>query len=302
MRRHAVIGLFAAGALVLAACGGDDSADDTTTTSAAADTSAPDNGDASGTGNDCTAGKTLTEGKFTAATGEPAYPPYVIDDDPASGQGFEAAVIAAVAAELGYSPENVVWTRADFTESIAPGAKNFDVNIQQYSITAERAEVVTFSAPYYSSNQAIVALAGSAAEGAASIDDLKALKFGAQIGTTSLQFIDDVIAPDAETLVYDDNAAAKAALEAGQIDAVVVDLPTAFYIAAVEFDNADVIAQFPASAGGTTDDFGMLLEKDNPLAECVDAALESLRSSGALDAITQEWMSDVADAPVISVG
>jgi polar amino acid transport system substrate-binding protein len=303
MRRRAIIAAVAAGALVLAACGGDDDA--TTTTQAPSETVAPTTGapaPSEGTGNECTAGKTLTEGKLTVATGEPAFEPWVVNDDPASGEGFEAAVVAALARELGFSPANVTWVRTDFNEAIAPGPKDFDFNLQQYSIRPDRAEVVDFSDPYYSSNQAIVALEGSPAIGATTLDDLRDIKFGAQIGTTSLDFIEEVIQPNQETQVYDDNTAAKLALEAGQIDAIVLDLPSAFYVAAVEFENADVVAQFPAEAGGTTDDFGMLFAKGNPLVECVNAALATLKESGELAEITERWLADVTDAPVIEVG
>lgn len=283
MRLRAPIAVLAASALVLAACGNDDDAAPVVT----------------GGGNECTTGATLTQGKFTVATGDPAYYPYVIDDAPESGQGFEAAVVYAVADAMGFAPENVTWVRTGFGEVIAPGPKNFDVNIQQFSITDERAQIVSFSEPYYSSNQAIVALN---AISAATVADLKDVKFGAQVGSTSLQFILDVIQPSSQPFVYDDNAAAKAALNAGQVDAIVLDLPTAFYVSAVEIEGSSVIGQFPASAGGTTDDFGMLMAKDNPLKACVDAALAALKASGALDAITQEWMSSATDAPIISVG
>jgi polar amino acid transport system substrate-binding protein len=307
MRRRAPLALVAVAALVIAACGNDDEAAPTTS-QAPATTQAPSTTDAApttepapvtGVGNECTTGKTLTEGVFTVATGDPAYFPYVIDDAPETGEGFEAAVVYAVAETMGFAPENVTWVRTGFTEAIAPGPKNFDVNLQQFSITDERSQVVSFSAPYYSSNQAIVAMTQLPA---ATLADLKGVKFGAQQGTTSLQFILDVIQPSSEPFVYDDNAAAKAALNAGQIDAIVLDLPTAFYVSAVEIEGSSVIAQFPASAGGTTDDFGMLMTKDNPLKECVDAALADLKASGALDAITEEWMSNVTDAPIISVG
>jgi polar amino acid transport system substrate-binding protein len=292
-------------ALVLAACGSDEDSSSPATEPAGTDAPATTDGGASesgdGTGNECTAGNTLTEGVLTPATGDPAFFPYVLDDTPESGEGFEAAVVAAVARELGFSAENVQWTRVGFNEAIAPGAKEFDFNLQQFSITDERAEVVSFSDPYYSSNQAIVALEGSAAQGATSLADLADIKFGAQVGTTSLDFITDVIQPSEEPFVYDDNTAAKAALDANQIDAIVLDLPTAFFVSAVEFENANVVAQFPAEAGGTTDDFGMVFELDNPLVDCVNQALTTLRDSGELDEITNEWMSDFADAPVIAV-
>lgn len=255
--------------------------------------------DGDDTASDC---PTITEGVLTIATGEPAFPPYVVDDDPTNKQGFEAAVAWAVAEKLGYSDDTVTWVRTTFDEAIQPGPKNFDFNLQQYSITPERGENITFSDPYYTSNQAIVALAGSAAEGATSIADLADVKFGVQAGTTSLQFVTDVIKPTTEPFVYDDNVGAKAALEANQIDAIVLDLPTAFYVSAVEIEGSSVIGQFPASAGGTTDQFGMVLEKDNPLMSCVNVALAELRESGELDAITEQWMSAETGAPIIPVG
>lgn len=275
-------------ALVLAACGGDDG-----------DSSSEPSTDSVATGDEC---PTISDGVLTIATGEPAYSPWVENDAPESGEGFEAAVALAVAGELGYEGESVVWVRTTFDEAIQPGAKNFDFNVQQYSITPERAETISFSDPYYMTNQALVALDGSPAIGAATVADLVDVKFGAQAGTTSLSFITDVIAPNSESFVYDDNAGAKAALEAGQIDAIVVDLPTAFYIAAVEIDGASVVGQFPADAGGTTDEFGFVFEKDNALVGCVNAALASLKSSGELASIEQQWLSDKTGAPVISVG
>lgn len=275
-------------ALVLAACGGDDG-----------DSSSEPSTDSVAAGDDC---PTISDGVLTIATGEPAYSPWVENDAPESGEGFEAAVALAVAGELGYEGESVVWVRTTFDEAIQPGAKNFDFNVQQYSITPERAETISFSDPYYMTNQALVALDGSPAIGASTTADLVDVKFGAQAGTTSLSFITDVIAPNSEPFVYDDNAGAKAALEAGQIDAIVVDLPTAFYIAAVEIDGASVVGQFPADAGGTTDEFGFVFEKDNALVGCVNSALASLKSSGELASIEQQWLSDKTGAPVISVG
>ena len=244
---------------------------------------------------------TVTDGVLTIATGEPAFPPYVVDDDPTNKQGFEAAVAWAVAEKLGYTDDTVTWVRTTFDEAIQPGAKSFDFNLQQYSITEERKANISFSDPYYTSNQAIVALAGSAAEGATSLADLVDVKFGVQAGTTSLQFITDVVKPSTEPFVYDDNVGAKAALEANQIDAIVMDLPTAFYVSAVEIEGSSVIGQFPASAGGTTDEFGLVMEKDNPLVACVNTALGELRTSGELDAITEQWMSAETGAPIIAV-
>ena len=225
--RRLVPSLALVATLALAACGGsDDSASDTT---AASDTS-------SQSASECAAGKTLEEGTLTIATGNPAYSPWVENDKPESKEGFEAAVAYAVAGQLGFEDANVKWVRTGFDEAIQPGAKNFDFNLQQFTITEERAKTVSFSDPYYSTNQAIVGLGDSAAKGATTLDALKKLKLGAQVGTTSLEYITAVIQPETEPFAYDDNAAAKAALEAGQVDAIVLDLPTALYVSAVEIE------------------------------------------------------------------
>jgi polar amino acid transport system substrate-binding protein len=284
MIRRLSVALAATSLLTLAACGGDDTASSTT--------------EGTATESDCS---TITEGTLTIGTGSPAFSPWVENDAPESGEGFEAAVGMAIAAELGYEGESVVWVRTTFDEAVAPGEKNFDFNMQQYSITPEREETISFSDPYYSSNQAIVALAGSPAEGATTVADLADVKFGAQAGTTSLTFINEIIKPTNEPFVYDDNAGAKAALEAGQIDAIVVDLPTALFISAVEIEGTSVVGQFPGSAGGLTDDFGAVFTKDNPLVACVNTALAALKESGELAKIEQAWLSDNAGVPVISV-
>jgi polar amino acid transport system substrate-binding protein len=286
--------VIAVSALVLAACGSDDDASSdsaTDSTEATTDGSAPSAD---------TCSDTIEDGVLTIGTGEPAFYPWVIDDAPESGEGFEAAVAYAVAAEMGYDKDSVVWVRTTFDEAIQPGPKTFDVNLQQFSITEERKENISFSLPYFTSNQAIVALEGSAAEGATTIADLKDVKFGAQVGTTSLDFINEVIQPTQDVFVYDDNVGAKAALEANQIDAAVFDLPTALYVSGVEIEGSSVIGQFPADAGGTTDQFGMVLELDNPLTACVDQAITTLTDNGELEAITQEWLSDFTGAPVIT--
>ena len=291
---------LAVGALVLAACGSDDDSSSSSDTLAAASTDAATSTEGATTAGDA-CGPTIDEGVLTIATGEPAFYPWVIDDDPTSGEGFEAAVAYAVAGEMGYDAESVVWVRTTFDEAIQPGAKNFDMNLQQYSITPERQENIDMSLPYYTSNQAIVALDGSPAEGATTVADLKDVKFGAQVGTTSLQFITDVIQPNQEPFVYDDNVGAKAALEANQIDAAVFDLPTALYVSGVEIEGSSVVGQFPADAGGTTDQFGFVLEKDSALTSCLNDAITTLTDNGELDAITQEWLADFTGAPVITV-
>jgi polar amino acid transport system substrate-binding protein len=287
--RKSLIGILAVTGLTLAACGGSDSASDTTAA-------------AGGSGNECTTGKTLAEGTLTIGTGNPAFSPWVENDAPESGEGFEAAVAYAVATAMGFDNANVAWVRTSFDEAVQPGAKNFDFNLQQYSITEERKQTVSFSDPYYSTNQAIVGYADSPAVGATTVEALKELKFGVQSGTTSLQFLVDNIAPTTEPYVYDDNAAAKAALEAKQIDAIVVDLPTALYISAVEIEGSTVIGQFPASDGMAPDQFGLVFDLDNPLVDCVNVALQSIKDSGELATIEQTWLSDNISAPVISLG
>ena len=286
--RKSLIGLVAVASLGLAACGGGSSSSESGAEVAA------------GGGNECTTGKTLTEGTLTIGTGSPAYSPWVENDAPESGEGFEAAVAYAVAEQMGFAKENVTWVRTTFDEAIQPGAKNFDFNLQQYSITDERKQTVSFSDSYYTTNQAIVGYADSPVASMTTLAELANVKFGVQSGTTSLDFVTNVIAPTTEPYVYDDNAAAKAALEAKQIDAIVVDLPTALYISAVEIEGTKVVGQFPAAAGGTTDEFGMVFDLDNPLVDCVNTALAQIRQIGTLAAIEQQWLSDNITAPVIT--
>ena len=287
--RKLALSIAVTGSLLLAACGGGSSSSDTTAAS----------GDAAQSAKDCAAGKTLEAGVLTIGTGDPAYSPWVIDDKPESKKGFEAAVAYAVAAELGFEDANVKWVRTTFDEAIQPGAKNFDFNLQQYSITEERKQTVTFSDGYYTTNQAIVGLNDSAAKGATTLDAIKKLKLGAQAGTTSLTYITDVIQPEQEPFVYDDNAGAKAALEAKQIDAAVFDLPTALYVSAVEIEGSSVLGQFPAQDGVAADEFGLVFDKDNALATCVNTALATLKENGSLAAITAEWLSTSTNIPVI---
>ena len=297
---------IAAGALVFAACGSDDDSDEAADTTAARrhrhhrgsrrhrhHRSVEDDAAA-----DDACSNTIDDGVLTLATGEPAFEPWVVDNAPETGEGFEAAVAMAVAAEMGYEGDSVIWVRSGFDEAIQPGAKDFDMNIQQFSITPERDEAVDFSLPYYEGNQALVALDGSAAEGA-SIADLQGLQLGAQSGTTSLTFITDVIQPDSEPLVYNDNTAVKAALEANQIDAAVFDLPTALFVSAVEIEGSSVIGQFTRETGGQGDELGFVLENDSPLKPCVDAAITALTESGELGTITDTWLEIGDVAPII---
>ena len=240
---------------------------------------------------------TITPGKLTIGTGLPAYEPWVVGDAPESGEGFEAAVAYAIAAELGFAAEDVVWVRTTFDEAIAPGAKNFDFNLQQYSITDERKEAVDFSSPYYSTAQTVITVAGSKAAEATSLAELKGLLIGAATGTTSFSAIETVIAPTAGAQAFNSNDDAKAALANGQVDAIVVDLPTAFYLTAVELDGGKILGQLAGAEAG--DSFGLVLDKGSPLTAAVSAAVDALRANGRLAELETIWLADFAGAPVL---
>ncbi len=263
--------------------------------------SSSDGDSANGGSTDCTpdALQTVEAGVLTIATGEPAYYPWVIDDKPESGEGFEGAVAYAVAAELGYEPSAVKWIRTTFDAAIAPGSKNFDFNLQQYSITDERKQVVDFSSAYYKSNQAIVSFKGSKLEGVTTLQGIKdaGAKLGAAVATTSLDVIESDLGLKAQ--VFNDNAAAVTALKNKQIDGLVVDLPTAFYLSAVEVPNGIIVGQIDGSDAGDQG-FGLLLAKDSPVTSCVSQAVDAIRDNGTLDQITNQWLADSAGAPVLS--
>ncbi|MXQ07956.1 transporter substrate-binding domain-containing protein [Alphaproteobacteria bacterium GH1-50] len=248
----------------------------------------------------CAAGKTLEDGVLTIATGNPAYYPWVMNDDPESKEGFEAAVAYAVAGEMGFSDDQVTWVRSSFDEAIQPGVKNFDFNLQQYSITPERDEIVDFSAPYYSAAMAVLTTEPVAAGGATpDLDSLAGLKWGGVASHTSYGMITGVIQPDSDPLLYGDNADVTEAMKARQIDAALFDLPTALFLAAVMLDDGVVLGQFPADRSENPDQFGMLFEEGNPLKDCVDAALESLKASGRLAEIEAQWLAEATGVPVI---
>ncbi|MFE5916151.1 ABC transporter substrate-binding protein [Streptomyces sp. NPDC002285] len=251
-------------------------------------------------GNTCAKGElaTKTSGKLTIATDEPAYEPWFKDDKPASGEGFESAVAYAVAEQLGYDKSAVVWQSVPFNKAFAPGEKTFDFDINQVSISDERKKAVDFSSGYYDVRQAVIALKGTKAAEAKSVADLKGLKLGAQVGTTSLGYIDDVVKPTRQAAAYAKNDQAKSALKNGQVDAVVVDLPTAFYITAAEVTDATIVGQFE-NQGGTPEQFGLVLDKGSALTACVSDAVEKLREDGTLGKLEQQWLSDAVDAPVL---
>ena len=249
---------------------------------------------------DCAAGKTLKEGVLTIATGNPAYFPWVMDNDPSSGNGFEAAVAYAVAAQMGFDKEKVTWTSASFDESIQPGAKNFDFNLQQFSITEEREKVVDFSLPYYSAAMAVLVRKAAVDNGAtATIESLKKLKWGIDSNTTALQMLQDNIKPDSDPLLYDDNVNVTEAMKANQIDAAMFDLPTALYLGAVVLEDGVVLGQFPADRNETPDQFGLLMEDGSALKACVDDAINTITENGTLANIEAQWLQETTGVPLI---
>jgi polar amino acid transport system substrate-binding protein len=310
--RSTAIAVSAAALLGLAACapqdgGGSQAAAATTAgTTAAATTAAggsasgsasPGGGAATGA---CAKGALPTKdaGVLTVATDNPAYDPWFSDNKPENGKGFESAVAYAVADRLGYPRDKVEWIKVPFNKAFAPGAKDFDIDINQVSISDARRKAVDFSSGYYDVRQAVIALKSSKIAGARSIADLRGAKLGAQIGTTSLEVIDNVIKPSTRAAVFDDNDLAKTALKNGQVDGLVTDLPTALYITAAEVTDAKVVGQFD-NGGGRAEQFGLVLDKGSALTACVTRAVDALRTDGTLAGVEQRWLSDAVGAPVL---
>jgi len=248
-------------------------------------------------------------GVLTVGTGNPAFPPWWEGgtskgsefelNDPSKGQGYEGAVVAEVATRLGFTfPDQVTFVATAFNQSFAPGPKPFDFVLQQISYTPKRDQAVDFSESYYDVNQALVSVEGSSIAGATTIAELKDAKLGAPIGTTSLDTITNVIQPNQEPNVYDDLATAVQDLKAGVIDGVVVDLPTAFYITAVQIPHGVVVGQFPTA--GSQEYFAMAFATGSPLVHCVNLALEEMKADGTLDAIHQQWLAENTNAPVLT--
>ena len=305
MGRIRALALVIAGALIVACAGG------TSPPPAASPAVSPSSAASPSPSPDACAKEALETkrpARLTIGTDNPAFPPYFDPEpshpdwelgNPYNGKGFESAVAYAVAEELGFAADEVDWIAVRFDQSFAPGPKDFDFYLAQVSFKPERAEAVDLSDGYYFLNQSLVAIAGAPIAEAKTIADLKPYRFGAQVGTTSYDYIVRQIQPAAEPLVYDTNDAAIEALKAGQIDGLVVDLPTAFFVTAVQVENGVIVGQFPP-AGGEQEHFSLVLEKDSALTDCVNAALAALQESGELERITQEWLADKANAPFIA--
>jgi polar amino acid transport system substrate-binding protein len=237
-------------------------------------------------------------GTLTIATDSPAYEPWFTDDDPTNGKGYEGAVARAVAEKLGFAPDEVTWVTQGFNEAIKPGAKSFDFDINQFSITSERAKVVDFSSPYYKAKQGVITLADSKYADVTSLAGLKDAKVGAQVGTTSLEATQQ-LGLTTDPLVYDDTTKAAQALQNGQVDAIIADVPSAFYLVAAELDGAKLVGQFEPRTG-ESEEFGLLLDKDSKLTPCVSAAVDALKDDGTLEKLQQQWLSDAVDVPELS--
>jgi polar amino acid transport system substrate-binding protein len=277
-------GLLAAGLLATTACAPADESSGTSSSSAAA-------------GDQCAKGAlpTLQSGTFTFGTDEPAYSPWFVDDDPANGKGFESAVAYAVADQLGYAKDHVKWVRVPFNAAIAPGPKTFDANLNEFSITDERKQAVDFSSPYYDVTQAVVTIASSPAAKVTTLAGLKPLKLGAQVGTTSYTA---AVALNPNVAVFNNNDDAKAALTNGQIDALVLDLPTAFEVQA-ELTDGKIVGQLPPG-NEKAEQFGIVLDKDSKLTACVSKAVDTLQGNGELAKLQTQWLSGEGHAPMLS--
>jgi polar amino acid transport system substrate-binding protein len=298
MTRKLLILAFAALALAASGCGSSSGSSSGSTPISSAPVDA------------CAAGslQTLSPGQLTIGTDNPAYSPYFtggpghdwkgqFNNDPYTGKGFEDAVAYAVADKMGFTQDQVTWAVTHFNQSYQPGPKNFDFYLAQVSYSPHRATAVDFSDSYYDVNQSVVALKSNAISKATSLDDLKSYKLGTQIGTTSYDYITQSIGPSTQPQAYNSLNDAIHALQAKQIDGIVIDLPTAFYMTAVQIPDSTVVGQFPAVPGG--EHYGLVLEKDSPLTPCVNKALAELKSDGTLADITKTWLSDKVSAPIL---
>jgi polar amino acid transport system substrate-binding protein len=296
--RHAALAAAVTTTLALTACAPADEAD--TGTDSSADSSDTSDTSESPAADECTPDtmETVADGTLTIATDTPAYEPWFVDNDPTNGQGYESAVAYAIAEQLGYTNEQVTWVTVPFNKVVQPGPKDFDLDVNQVSITEARRKAVDFSSGYFDVVQTVITNAGSAIDGATTVAELADAKLGAQVGTTSYTAITDQIQPSEDPAVFDTNDQAVQALKNGQIDGIVVDLPTAYFMTAVQLDDGVIVGQLPL-AGGEPEQFGAVLAKGSPLTGCVSGAVDALRDDGILDQISQEWLAQQG-APELS--
>lgn len=236
----------------------------------------------------------VTSGKLTVGTDKPAYEPWFSKDDPSNGKGYESAVAYAAAEKMGFAKADVTWVVVPFNTAISPAAKTFDLDLNQISISNERKNAVDFSSGYYDVRQAVVTYKGSPLDGKTTVAELKGANLAAQVGTTSYDAIKNQIQPSNDPKVFDTNDLAVQALKNQQIDGIVVDVPTAFYMIAAQLDDGVIVGQLPAT--GTPEQFGAVLDKGSALTPCVSKAIDALRSDGTLEKLQQEYLAN-AGAP-----
>jgi polar amino acid transport system substrate-binding protein len=237
-----------------------------------------------------------TSGVLTVGTDAPAYPPYFESNKPANGKGFESAVAYAVAKQLGFGPKKVKWIVEPFNSSYAPGPKSFDFDINEISITPQRAKEVSFSTPYYTNPQAIIVAKGSPLAHAKSLAAFKNANIGVQVGTTSLSATQQVIKPSKQVQIFDTSNDVISAFKIHRVDAIIVDYATALYLASSEIKNSTIAGQFIAPGG---DNWGLLMGRGSKLTPCVNKALAKLKSNGTLKNLTTRWMSSKVAVPVL---
>jgi polar amino acid transport system substrate-binding protein len=232
-------------------------------------------------------------GKLTVATSDPVYPPWMLNDDPASGEGFENGLVYALAEEMGFDREDVVWVTTTFDEGITPGDKPYDFVIQQYSVTERRREFVDFSMVYYQPKKAVVALSDSSVADAEDFDELRGAEWGAMIGSTDLDYIENRIGVD-DVAVFDDQAGVFQALLGGQITATTQSVPTALYATAVQVPEAQIVATLPADPDDKG--HGLVFEKGNPIVPWVNDALQAVIDDGVVEELRKQYL--VADESI----
>jgi polar amino acid transport system substrate-binding protein len=284
MRTGVVVGLAALVAVGLGACAPEDSPSGSST---------PSGADA------CAKDKLAvkTAGTLTVGTDKPAYEPWFSDNNPSNGKGYESAVTYAVAKKLGFEQAQVKWLTVQFNTAFAPGPKAFDLDVNQVSISDERRKAVDFSSGYYGVRQTVISTAGSKIANAKSVAELADAKLGAQVGTTSYTALRDVVKPKKTPAVFDTNDLAVQALKNKQIDGIVVDLPTAFYMTAAQLDAGKIVGQLPSS--GTPEQFGFVLSKGSKLTGCVSQAVDALKADGTLANLQKQYLTE-SGAPELS--
>lgn len=239
----------------------------------------------------------VTPGKLTVGTGDPVYPPWMLNNNPASGEGFENGLVYALAAEMGFAHEDVVWVGQTFDQAIAPGRKPYDFAIQQISVTEARSQIVTFSQVYFQPDKAVIALPGSPVESATSYADLRDARWGAVIGTTDNDYLVNILDID-NAAIYNEQVDVFQAMRAGQIDATVVALPTALYVTAVQVPEANIVALLPADENDRG--HGLLFQYNNPLVEWVDSALSAVIARDVVEDLKNTYLIADPDLPVIT--